>query len=141
MSRIVLATGCFDPLHVGHLHHLERASNNGDYLVVALTSDSQVSKQKGDGRPVFPEEERAEMLRALRCVSRVIVVDDLIEALYAVEPDVLALGAEYKGRVEQQHRAHCDLHKIDIIFTDGPVYSSTKLLSHYRNRQRAMVIG
>lgn len=139
--RIVLCTGCFDPLHIGHLHHLERASKNSAYLVVALTSDAQVMKQKGDGRPVFPADERAEMLRALRCVSRVIIVDDLIEALYAVDPDVLALGAEYKDRVEQQHRAHCDLHKIDIVFTDGPVYSSTRLLSHYRRRQRPMVIG
>lgn len=138
--RIVLCTGCFDPLHIGHLHHLERASKNGAYLVVALTSDAQVTKQKGDGRPVFPADERAEMLRALRCVSRVIIVDDLIEALYAVEPDALALGAEYKDRVEPQHRAHCDLHKIDIIFTDGPVYSSTKLLSHYRYRQRPILV-
>ena len=139
--RIVLCAGCFDPLHVGHLHHLECASKHGAYLVVALTSDAQVTKQKGDGRPVFSADERAEMLRALRIVSRVIIVDDLIEALYAVEPDAMALGSEYKERVEPQHRAHCELHKIDIVFTDGPVYSSTKLLSHYRHRQRPMFIG
>jgi len=139
--KIVLCTGCFDPLHVGHLHHLERAANLGSFLVVAVTSDVQVTKQKGDGRPVFCSDERAEMLRALRCVSRVIIVDNLIEALYQVDPDVLALGAEYKDRVEPQHRAFCNLHKIDIVFTDGPVYSSTRLLSHYRRRQRPMVIG
>jgi glycerol-3-phosphate cytidylyltransferase-like family protein len=90
---------------------------------------------------VFCSDERADMLRALRIVSRVVVVDNLIEALYQVDPDVLALGAEYKDRVEAQHRAFCDLHKIDIVFTDGPVYSSTRLLSHYRRRQRPMVIG
>ena len=139
--RIVLCAGCYDPLHIGHLYHLERASKHGAYLVVAITADAQVTKQKGEGRPVFPADERAEMLRALRIVNRVIIVDDLIEALYAVEPDALALGAEYKDHVEPQHRAHCDLHKIDIIFTDGPVYSSTRLLSHYRYRQRPMVIG
>ena len=139
--KIVLCTGCFDPLHVGHLHHLERAAKHGSFLVVAVTSDVQVTKQKGDGRPVFCSDERAEMLRALRCVSRVIIVDNLIEALYQVDPDVLALGAEYKDRVEPQHRAFCNLHKIDIVFTDGPVYSSTRLLSHYRRRQRPMVIG
>ena len=139
--KIVLCAGCFDPFHVGHLHHLERASKNGAYLVVALTSDAEVTKQKGEGRPVFNADERADMLRALRCVSRVIIVDNLIEALYAVDPDVLALGAEYKGRVEQQHQAFCDLHKIDIVFTDGTAYSSTRLLSHYRHRRRPMVIG
>jgi bifunctional ADP-heptose synthase (sugar kinase/adenylyltransferase) len=120
---------------------LERAARLGSYLVVAVTSDAQVTKQKGEGRPVFPVGERAQMLYALRVVNRVIVVDNLIEALYQVDPDVLALGAEYEGRVEQQHQAFCDLHKIDIVFTNGPVYSSTRLLSHYRRRQRPMVIG
>ena len=139
--RVILAAGCFDPLHIGHLHHLERAAEFGSYLVVAVTSDAQVTKQKGEGRPVFHADERAEMLRALRCVSSVIIVENMIEALCAVNPEVLALGAEYKDRVESQHRAHCDVHKIEIIFTDGPVYSSTKLLSHYRHRQRPMVIG
>ena len=128
-------------MHVGHLHHLERAAKHGSYLVVAVTSDEQVTKQKGEGRPVFNADERSKILRALRCVSRVIIVDDLYEALYEVEPDVYVLGAEYKDRVEAQHKAFCDLHKIDIVFTDGPVYSSTKLLSHYRRRQWPMVMG
>jgi cytidyltransferase-like protein len=129
--KIVLATGTFDPLHVGHLYHLEAALKMGTSLVVAVTSDESVRAQKGHGRPVFPADERAEMLRALRIVSRVIIVDNALEALYAVDPDIFALGQEYKDRVEPQHRAYCDLHKVKIAFTHGPVYSSTKLLAHY----------
>ena len=130
--KIVLTTGCYDPLHIGHLYHLERAAKMGDMLTVAVTSDEKVREQKGPLRPVFPADERAEMLRALRIVSRVIIVDNALEALYAVEPDIFALGQEYRERVSPQHQAFCDLHKVKIAFTDGPVYSSTKLLSHYR---------
>ena len=128
---IVLTTGTFDPLHIGHLYHLEAALKMGDMLTVAVTSDESVRRQKGHERPVFSAAERAEMLRALRIVSRVIVVDDALEALYAVEPGIFALGQEYEERVEPQHRAFCDLHKVKIAFTHGKVYSSTKLLAHY----------
>ena len=129
--KIVLVAGCFDPLHVGHLHHLEQAITYGTELVVAVTSDKQVTKEKGYGRPVFTEELRAHMLKALRIVSRVVIVDSTIEALYKVQPDVFVKGIEYKGRIRGEDQAYCDQHKVKIAFTDGPTYSSTKLLRHY----------
>jgi len=129
--KIVLAHGCFDPFHIGHLHHLERSLLMGTMLTVSVTTDAEVTKQKGPKRPVFPAGERAEMLRALRIVSRVIVVDTLLEALQAVEPDILSLGQEYIGRVETEHYEYCKAKGIEIKFTRGPVYSATQLLRHY----------
>src|SRR5690242_18556542 len=93
---IVLANGCFDLLHVGHVRYLEAARREGDVLVVAINSDESVRKNKGAGRPLVPETERAEVLAALRCVDFVTVfgettADDLIRAL---RPNVHAKGTE-----------------------------------------------
>src|SRR6267142_1132057 len=84
--RIVLANGCFDLLHVGHIRYLEEARRLGDVLFVGLNSDAAVARLKGRGRPLMPAEERAEMLGALRAVDHVVVfdedtADDLIRAL------------------------------------------------------------
>src|ERR1041384_5776694 len=63
-ARIVLATGCFDILHVGHVRYLEAAKGLGDLLVVGINSDEQVRRLKGTGRPFVPERERAEVIRS-----------------------------------------------------------------------------
>lgn len=94
---IVLANGCFDLLHVGHVRYLEAAKREGDVLVVAINTDESVQRNKGAGRPLVPESERAEMLAALRCVDFVTVfgedtADDLIRAL---RPNVHAKGTEW----------------------------------------------
>src|SRR5918997_1472147 len=68
-ARIVLANGCFDILHVGHVRYLEGARALGDLLVVGINSDAQVRALKGDGRPLVPERERAELVAALRAVD------------------------------------------------------------------------
>lgn len=129
--KIVMVAGCFDPLHVGHIYHFERALELGTELVVAVTSDKQLAKEKGYGRPVFTEDQRAHMLKALRVVSRVLIVDSTIEALYKVRPDVFVKGIEYQGRIRGEDQAYCDQHKVKIAFTDGVTYSSTKLLKYY----------
>ena len=72
----VLTNGVFDLLHVGHLRLLHFARNQGDWLVVAINSDASAGLIKGPGRPVVPAHERAEMLRALRCVDDVQIIDD-----------------------------------------------------------------
>ena len=82
---IVLANGCFDILHVGHVRYLEAAASLGGTLVVALNDDASTRALKGAGRPVVPAAERAEMLRALRCVDHVLIfagatVDGIIRA-------------------------------------------------------------
>jgi len=74
-KRIVLANGCFDLLHVGHVRYLEGARRSGDVLVVAINSDASTRAIKGEGRPVMPAAERAEIVAGLECVDWVMVFD------------------------------------------------------------------
>ena len=97
-KRLVFTNGCFDILHVGHVRYLKRAREHGDALVVAINSDRSVRELKGAGRPIMSEQERAEMLAALRVVDYVTVFDDLSpRALIAeVLPDILVKGGDYQ---------------------------------------------
>lgn len=96
-KRIVLANGCFDLLHVGHVRYLQAARALGDVLVVALNSDASVRRLKGAGRPVVGEGERAEIVAALRPVDAVVVFDeDTVDSLVTrLRPDVQAKGTDY----------------------------------------------
>jgi rfaE bifunctional protein nucleotidyltransferase chain/domain len=95
--RIVLANGCFDLLHVGHVRYLEAARRLGDVLFVGINGDAAVTRLKGRGRPLMPAVERAELLGALRFVDHVVVFeDDSADALIrAIRPDVHAKGTDY----------------------------------------------
>jgi D-glycero-beta-D-manno-heptose 1-phosphate adenylyltransferase len=94
---IVLANGCFDLLHAGHVRYLQDARSRGDFLIVALNSDRSVRTIKGAGRPLMPLAERAEIIGALRCVDAVTSFDeaDLEMTLRALQPDVHAKGSDY----------------------------------------------
>jgi rfaE bifunctional protein nucleotidyltransferase chain/domain len=127
--KVVLANGCFDPFHYGHLLHLQAARTLGEVLIVSVTRDKYVNK--GPGRPVFDEEKRAAVIRALACVDEVVLADDALDALQKVDPDVFVKGRDYYGKIEPQHAAYCKARGIRIVFTDGPTWSSTKLLRHY----------
>ncbi|MBI2524911.1 MAG: adenylyltransferase/cytidyltransferase family protein [Candidatus Rokubacteria bacterium] len=96
-KRIVLANGCFDLLHVGHVRYLQAARALGDVLLVALNSDASVRRLKGQGRPVVAEGERAEIVAALRPVDAVVVFDeDTVDSLVSrLRPDVQAKGTDY----------------------------------------------
>jgi rfaE bifunctional protein nucleotidyltransferase chain/domain len=95
--RIVLANGCFDVLHVGHIRYLAGARSEGDLLIVGVNSDEQVREQKGAGRPVLPAAQRAEIVAALESVNYVTVFDEptVAELLLALKPDVHAKGTDY----------------------------------------------
>jgi D-glycero-beta-D-manno-heptose 1-phosphate adenylyltransferase len=97
IGRIVLANGCFDILHAGHVRYLEDARSRGNFLIVALNSDSSVRAIKGPGRPLMPLAERAEIVGALRCVDAVTSFDeaDLETTLRVLRPDVHAKGSDY----------------------------------------------
>jgi rfaE bifunctional protein nucleotidyltransferase chain/domain len=115
-ERITLANGNFDLLHVGHVRYLQGAKALGGKLVVAINSDDSVRALKGEGRPVMPEHERAEIVAALADVDAVVVFPELdVQAIIReIRPDVQAKGtdytaesvperdtvAEYGGRVE-----------------------------------------
>jgi rfaE bifunctional protein nucleotidyltransferase chain/domain len=96
-ARIVLANGCFDILHVGHVRYLEGARALGDMLVVGINADLQVRLLKGPGRPLVIERERAEIIAALRAVDFVtIFAEPTVEALLrAIRPDIHAKGTDY----------------------------------------------
>ena len=96
-KRLVLANGCFDLLHVGHVRYLEGARRLGDALLVAVNSDASVTRLKGPGRPIIPEGERAEIVSALAAVDYVLVfADDTVDGLISrLTPAVHAKGTDY----------------------------------------------
>ena len=96
-ARIILANGCFDVLHVGHIRYLAGARALGDLLIVGVNSDEQVAIQKGAGRPVLPAIERAEIVAALESVDYVTIFDEptVAQLLLALKPDVHAKGTDY----------------------------------------------
>ena len=107
--RIVLTGGCFDILHIGHIRFLSEAKRMGDYLVVLLESDQKVKDLKGKNRPVFTQEERAEMLSALGSVDLVVLLptmgneSDYLDLAMEINPDVIAV-TENDPRIEEKKR-------------------------------------
>ena len=96
-ERVTLANGCFDLLHVGHVRYLHAARQLGGKLVVAINSDESVRKLKGEGRPIMPAEERAEILAALADVDAVTIFpeDDVRAIIREIKPDFHAKGTDY----------------------------------------------
>lgn len=96
-KRIVLANGCFDMLHVGHVRYLSAAKREGDVLVVAINSDASTRGLKGPGRPVLDQQARAQLVAALRDVDYVVLFSEPnVEALLEeLRPDVHAKGTDY----------------------------------------------
>jgi len=94
---IALANGVFDLLHVGHVRYLEGAKALADVLVVAVNSDASTRANKGPGRPVIPELERAELVAALACTDWVVLFDekDVRAVIRALRPDVQVKGTDY----------------------------------------------
>ena len=132
-TKVVLANGVFDILHAGHVQHLQAAARLGDLLVVSITADEQVNK--GPGRPIFPADQRARVVRALGCVDDVLIVNGLTEALDKVKPDIVVKGIDYAGGLQQEHVDYCRDHGIEIVITDTPKYSASDYLNESRRLQ------
>ena len=98
-ESVVFANGCFDLLHVGHVRYLQAAKALGGRLVVAVNSDESVRRLKGEGRPLMPDTERAEILAALEPVDAVTIFPepDVRALLRAIRPDVHAKGTDYSA--------------------------------------------
>jgi len=96
-KTIVMANGCFDLFHVGHIRYLREAKQKGNVLIVALNSDSSVRKLKGKGRPILTQAERAEILSAFAFVDYVIIFSEtsVERILLALEPDFHVKGSDY----------------------------------------------
>lgn len=132
--RVVFTNGCFDLLHPGHIASLEQARSLGDILIVGLNSDASVHQLKGPGRPVFPENERAEILAALECVDAVVIFDEPTprEVIARLLPDILVKGGDWPsdqivGREEVEAAGGCVV-SIPVV----PGYSTTAILQKIR---------
>ncbi len=96
-ERVVFTNGVFDLLHVGHVRYLERARGLGDLLVVAVNSDASVRANRGPDRPIVPQEQRAEVLAALRAVDYVVLFEEptAVALVEQVRPEVYVKGGDY----------------------------------------------
>ncbi|MFI5056863.1 MAG: adenylyltransferase/cytidyltransferase family protein [Candidatus Acidiferrales bacterium] len=133
-QRIVLANGCFDTLHVGHVRYLEGARREGDVLVVGVNGDSGVCALKGPGRPILGERARAQLVAALRAVDYVVIfnernVESLLESL---RPDVHAKGTDYTTETVPERAAAERLGVRVAIVGDPKEHSTRELLESIR---------
>lgn len=96
-GKVVFTNGCFDILHVGHVRYLKDARALGDYLIIALNSDSSVRRLKGNKRPIVSEAERAEVLASLEAVDFVTIFDepDPYNVIKELKPDFLVKGGDW----------------------------------------------
>src|SRR5713101_7302963 len=134
--RIVLANGCFDLLHVGHIRYLEGARREGDLLVVGVNSDASERVLKGDGRPILPAQARAELVAALAAVDYVVVFDEPnVEALLTeLRPDVHAKGTDYTPETVPERETARRLGTHVAIVGDPKQHSTSDLIARVRGR-------
>ena len=136
-KRIVLANGCFDLVHVGHVRYLEAARRLGDVLFVGLNSDAAVERLKGRGRPLMPALERAEIVGALRAVDHVVVFEDdtADRLLTRLRPHVHAKGTDYTPESVPE-RATARAIGVEVAITGDPKAHSTRDLISVIREQR-----
>jgi rfaE bifunctional protein nucleotidyltransferase chain/domain len=128
---VVLANGCFDLLHVGHVRYLAGAKELGDVLVVGVNSDRQTRDLKGEGRPYVPENERAELIAALGVVDLVTIFDEpTVEQLIRdIRPDVHAKGTDYSTDTVPERDIIREVGGRVAIVGDPKDHSSTELIA------------
>jgi len=133
-KKVVFTNGCFDLLHPGHIRSLETARGLGDALIVGINSDESVRTLKGEGRPVIPEQERAEILASLECVDAVVIFGELTPQRVVAQlvPDVLVKGGDWPGNQivgrEEVEAAGGRVVLVDVV----PGYSTTEILQKIR---------
>jgi len=137
--HIVLANGCFDMLHVGHIRYLEGARREGDILVVGVNADSSVCNLKGPGRPVLDESARTQVVAALRCVDYVVLFAEAnVEALLEeLRPDVHAKGTDYTADSVPERAIAARLGIRVAIVGDPKDHSTRDLLESIRKAPHA----
>jgi rfaE bifunctional protein nucleotidyltransferase chain/domain len=136
-ETIILANGCFDLLHVGHVRYLRGAKELGGKLIVALNSDQSVRRLKGPGRPAMPEQERAEIISALASVDAVVVFDepDVRALIREIRPDVQVKGTDYTAEtVPERAEVMAYGGRVEIV-GDPKDHSTTGLLGELRSRR------
>jgi rfaE bifunctional protein nucleotidyltransferase chain/domain len=135
-DKVVLANGCFDLIHAGHVRYLAGAKALGGKLLVAINSDRQVRGLKGQGRPVIGENERAEIIAAIRFVDAVTIFDEptVEEVIRAVRPDFHAKGTDYTTDSVPEREIVRELGGQVAIVGDPKDHSSTEFLHSLKQR-------
>lgn len=130
----VLANGCFDVLHVGHVRYLQAAAALADHLVVGINSDSSARQLKGVGRPILPQSARAELVAAVRGVALVTVFDETsVEPLLrALRPQFHAKGTDYTTASVPEAAVARELGIAIRIVGDAKRHSTRELLQRVR---------
>ena len=129
-ERIVLTNGNFDLLHVGHVRYLRGAKALGGKLVVAINSDHSVRALKGEGRPIMPEQERAEILSALADVDAVLVFPelDVRSIIREIRPDIHAKGTDYTADSVPERDVVADCGGRVAIVGDSKDHSTSEII-------------
>jgi rfaE bifunctional protein nucleotidyltransferase chain/domain len=129
-ERIILANGNFDLLHVGHVRYLRGAKELGGKLLVAINSDESVRALKGQGRPVMPAGERAEIIAALSDVDAVVIFPELdVRALIReIRPDIQAKGTDYTVDSVPERDAVAEYGGRVAIVGDSKDHSTSELI-------------
>lgn len=137
--RVVFTNGCFDLLHPGHARYLCAARALGDYLVIGVNTDRSVRAIKGQGRPVVPEDDRAEMLAALDFVDAVVLFDeeDPLRVIQTLRPDVLVKGGDWSEKdivgADEVRSAGGEVRRIPLV----PGRSTSAIIERIRSGQGA----
>ena len=136
--EVVLANGCFDLVHVGHVRYLQGAREAGDALIVAINDDASVRRLKGEGRPLQPAIERAELVAAFGCVDWVTIFSEpTVDALIrAVRPNVQAKGTDYTAENVPEAPTMREVGGRVAIVGDPKDHSTTELLGKLQDEGR-----
>jgi rfaE bifunctional protein nucleotidyltransferase chain/domain len=135
-KKIAFANGCFDVLHVGHIRYLQDAANVADVLVVGVNGDDSVRVLKGEGRPVMPQNERAEIISAIRGVSYVTIFDENSPArlLGVLRPDFQCKGTDYTADSVPERDVVNGYGGKVVIVGDPKDHSTTAVLEKMRRK-------
>lgn len=142
-KRVVLANGCFEILHVGHVRYLEAARREGDLLVVAVNDDRSVAALKGAGRPIVPEAERLRIVAALSAVDVAFLFDgnDVTAVLRAIRPDVHAKGTDYTEETVPERETTRALGAVTRIVGDPKTHATRDLIARIQSLRTASAPG
>ena len=133
-KTIVLANGCFDVLHAGHIRYLQGARELGDVLVVGINADDQVKLLKSSGRPILAERERAELVASLEVVDFVTIFDEptVEQLLLAIKPDVHAKGTDYTEETVPERDVVRSFGGRIAIVGDPKNHSTSEMLKRFK---------
>lgn len=138
-KKVVLANGCFDLLHVGHIRYLKGAKEHGDILIVGINSDASVRVLKGNDRPYIDEQERMMFIAAIEYVDYVTLFDALRvdDLLLTLKPDFHAKGTDYTEQTVPEKEIVASYGGRVIITGDPKEHSSTNIIAKIKNKTGA----